>query len=59
VCIKFRANLGKSANKMIRQAFGEESVSRTGYLNGMLSSGQTEKGGRGEEQSQEHAHHFL
>jgi hypothetical protein len=28
-------------------------------LNGNLSSGQTEKGKTGEQQSQEHAHHFL
>jgi hypothetical protein len=35
---------------MIRQPFREES---------MLSSGQIEKGDTGEDQSQEHAHHFL
>jgi hypothetical protein len=28
-------------------------------LNGMLGSGQAEIGKTGEEQSQEHAHHFL
>jgi hypothetical protein len=27
-------------------------------LNGMFGSGQTEKGKTGEEQSQDHAHHF-
>jgi hypothetical protein len=40
---------------MIRQAFGEESMSRNGHLNGMLGSGQREKYETGEE----HAHHFI
>jgi hypothetical protein len=44
---------------MIRQAFGVERMSRTGCLNGMLGSGQTENDEAGEEQSQEHAHHLL
>jgi hypothetical protein len=30
-----------------------------GCLNGMLSLGQIEKGEKGEDQSQEHAHNFL
>jgi hypothetical protein len=30
-----------------------------GVLNGMLSSGQAEKGEAGEEQGKEHAHHFC
>jgi hypothetical protein len=34
-------------------------MSRRRVLNGMLGSGQIEKGETGEEQSQKHAHHFL
>jgi hypothetical protein len=44
---------------MVSQAFGEESMSRHGCLNGMLRSGQTEKGETFEEQSKDYAHHVL
>jgi hypothetical protein len=57
VCIKFYANLEKSATEIlsvIRQAFGEGNISRTRVF-GL----QTEKCERGEEQSQEYVHHFL
>jgi hypothetical protein len=43
---------------LIRQACGEESMKHTGCLNGILSSGHTEKVETGEEQSQEHGQHF-
>jgi hypothetical protein len=43
----------------IRQVFGEESMSHTGCLKGILGSGQVEKGEIGEEQSHVHANHFL
>jgi hypothetical protein len=36
-----------------------ETLAIHAYLNSLLSSGQTEKGNTGEEQSQEHAHHFF
>jgi hypothetical protein len=52
--IKFRADLRKSATQtlsVIRQAFGEESMSCTRMI-----EWQTETGETGEEQSQEHAH---
>jgi hypothetical protein len=45
---------------MIRQAFGEESMSHT-WVSEMkrANSLETEKGDTGEEQSQEHLHNFL
>jgi hypothetical protein len=51
---KFCANLGKSATETL--ALNRQAIGR---LNGMLCSGQTEKGEAGKEQSQKHAHHFL
>jgi hypothetical protein len=44
---------------MIRQAFVEKVVAMHVCLNGMLGSGQIEKGETRKEQSQEHVHHFL
>jgi hypothetical protein len=55
-------NLEKSATEtleMIRQAFREESMSRTRCVNGMLKLTKAEKGGTGKKPSQEHAHHLL
>jgi hypothetical protein len=57
--IKFCANLGKiemETPAVIRQAFGEESLSRTWKVQ---NSPKPKKGEKGEVQSQEHAHHFL
>jgi hypothetical protein len=62
MCIKFGANLGKSAagtHAMNRQAFMEESISRTWRLIDMLDPDQTEKGEPDEKQSLEHVHNFL
>jgi hypothetical protein len=56
--IKLCANVGKSVRQtlaMIRQAFGEESMSRKGKSEFTA----TKNGETGEEQLQEHAHHFL
>jgi hypothetical protein len=44
---------------MIRQAFGEESMSFTQVFNGMSKLSKTEKDKTGEEHRQEHDHHFL
>jgi hypothetical protein len=58
VYIRFYADLGENVTEtlaMITQAFGEESMSRTWCLNGVLGSGQTKNSETGEEQSQEHA----
>jgi hypothetical protein len=57
-CVKFCANLGKCVTEtltMTRQTFGEGSMSRTCKL----QHTETEKGEKGEEQSQQHAHYFL
>jgi hypothetical protein len=57
-CIKFCAILGKNATgalAMIRQVFGEESMSRIRVFEWHARSGQIEKGETGEEQSQEYA----
>jgi N-acetylglucosamine-6-phosphate deacetylase len=54
--------MGKSVLEtlaMIRQAFGEESVSFVRVFNGMSKLRETEKGKTGEGQRQEHAHYFL
>jgi hypothetical protein len=56
--ITFCASLGKSAKQklaMIKQAFGEESVSRTREV----QAHRGRKDGADEEQSLEHDHHFL
>jgi hypothetical protein len=45
----------KESLAIIRQAFGEESMSHT--QKSKLT--ETKKGSTGEEQSQEHVHHFL
>jgi hypothetical protein len=61
VCIKFSANLGESVTEtlaMIRQMFGEESMSRNWVCEWLVQG--TEKNGKtGKELSQEHAHNFL
>jgi hypothetical protein len=44
---------------MNRYEFSEENKSSTQVFDGMIGSGQTEKGERGKEQSHEHDHHFL
>jgi hypothetical protein len=61
VCIRC-ANLGKREAEtlaMIRQAFGEESMSRTWVFEWRSRSRAGRKGETGEKQSQEHAHHFF
>jgi hypothetical protein len=57
-CIKFFGNLGKIATKtlaVIRQAIGEESMSRTQKV----KLTETEKDEIGKDQSQVHVHRFL
>jgi hypothetical protein len=44
---------------MVRQMFKEESMSRTGCLNGKSKLTKSKKGKTGEEQSQEHVDSFL
>jgi hypothetical protein len=60
--IKLYANIGKSATEtpeMIRQVFGEESMSRTRVFERQAPFRQIEKSQAGAEQNQEHSHHFL
>jgi hypothetical protein len=62
MCIKFCANLGKSATEtlaMIRQAFGEESKSRTRVFEWYARFKADRKSETGEEQSQGHARRLL
>jgi hypothetical protein len=61
-CHQICVNLGRSATvtlAMIRQVFGEETISCIRVFEQMLGSGQTKKGEKGQVHSQEHAHHFI
>jgi hypothetical protein len=63
MCIRFCANLRKSGTEtlaiMIRQGFGEESMSCTHVFEWHSQFMADKKGETGGKKSQEYAHHFL